>query len=208
MCFQFLSFDPDVAAENGAGIDSVVLVLGFPIGDDPFGEGTEYIPKAAKILTAPPYIMEIDSDTLPDEAYRLTIIAKTSSGKINGAVFNHIIDNTGPSTITAIHTLEESNQLIKCYPNPFSNRVTIEYQNPSQKALVDLSIYNSMGQKVASLVNTPLPKGKYTVEWDTEKNSPLANGLYIYRLLIGGKTYTYKILGGASIVRLMHRRIN
>lgn len=192
--YEVTAFDPDVAAENGAGIDSVLLILGYPEGDDPFGEGTEFITKATKVLTAPPYIMEIDSDTLPDESYRLQIGAKTNSGKANLAVFNHIIDNTGPSTLTAVQNVAEPDQLLKCYPNPFGNRITIEYQNPSHNALVDLSIYNTWSQKVASLVHAQMPQGTHTVQWDINMNSPLANGLYLCRLTIDGKTYTYKLL--------------
>ena len=47
---------------------------------------------------------------------------------------------------------------------------------------VDLSIYNILGQKVATLVNEKQKAGSYQVEWDA---SGFASGVYYYRLEAG-----------------------
>jgi hypothetical protein len=57
---------------------------------------------------------------------------------------------------------------------------------------VELSIYNLLGQKVASLVNEKQNTGYYQVEWDA---SGFASGVYYYRLSTGsGFAQTKKLV--------------
>jgi hypothetical protein len=67
------------------------------------------------------------------------------------------------------------------YPNPFNPVTMITYQLPMIND-VDLSIYNILGQKVATLVNERQQAGRYRVEWDA---SGFASGVYYYRLEAG-----------------------
>jgi len=64
------------------------------------------------------------------------------------------------------------------YPNPFNTTTTISYQLPSF-SYVNLSIYNILGEKVATLISVKQPVGTYKVEWDA---SGLASGIYFYSL--------------------------
>jgi len=64
------------------------------------------------------------------------------------------------------------------YPNPFNPMTAIGYQL-SVFSQVDLSIYNLLGQKVATLVSARQPAGTYKVDWDA---SGLSSGVYFYRL--------------------------
>jgi hypothetical protein len=64
------------------------------------------------------------------------------------------------------------------YPNPFNPKTTINYQLPSGSQ-VDLSIYNLLGQKVATLVSEKKAAGSYKVEWNA---SSFASGVYFYKL--------------------------
>jgi endoglucanase len=70
------------------------------------------------------------------------------------------------------------NQLFQNYPNPFNPSTTINYQVPVTGA-VELSVYNLLGQKVATLVSEKMPAGYYQVEWNAEG---FASGIYIYRI--------------------------
>jgi hypothetical protein len=67
------------------------------------------------------------------------------------------------------------------YPNPFNPVTMINYQL-SMTNEVDLSVYNLLGQKVASLVNEKQNPGYHQVEWDA---SGFASGVYYYRLQAG-----------------------
>jgi hypothetical protein len=68
------------------------------------------------------------------------------------------------------------------YPNPFNPATTIKYQLP-QSSEVRLSIYNVLGQKVRTLVNSRIEAGYHSVEWDgrNEAGTQVASGIYIYR---------------------------
>ncbi len=187
--YEVTAFDPDVEAVNGAGIDSVFLILGYPEGEDPFGEGTTFIPMADSIYTSPPYVFEIDSRKLPDEAYRLIAFAKTHDGKLNLAVFNHLIDNTGPSATTSVHETAYGNDIqvkIDAYPNPFSTSTTITYaSNSEQKA--NLYIYNLRGQIVRMFSPPPMNSEPVIIEWDGSDpaGNPVPPGIYYGQLMVG-----------------------
>jgi len=68
--------------------------------------------------------------------------------------------------------------LYQNYPNPFNPVTTIKY-NLTKPGNVDLSIYNILGQIVATLISENQSAGIHKVEWDA---SGIASGLYFYRL--------------------------
>jgi pimeloyl-ACP methyl ester carboxylesterase len=64
------------------------------------------------------------------------------------------------------------------YPNPFNPATVIEFNLP-EASQIELKIYDLLGRKVATLVDTELQAGRYKKRFNAEN---LANGLYIYRL--------------------------
>ncbi len=81
-------------------------------------------------------------------------------------------------------------QLAQNYPNPFNPTTIIKYELP-KSGLVSLSIYNILGQKVATLFNGFQKSGVYKVNFDASK---LASGVYLYRLEANGLTLTKKMV--------------
>jgi outer membrane protein assembly factor BamB len=75
------------------------------------------------------------------------------------------------------------------YPNPFNPSTTIEFsiQNNTN---VNLSIFNIKGQRVATLLNELMLKGKHSIIWSgfDEYNNPVSSGIYFYKLSVNGKT--------------------
>ena len=67
------------------------------------------------------------------------------------------------------------------YPNPFNPKTIINYELRITN-YVDLSIYNLLGQKVATLVNKKQTTGNCKVEWDA---SGFTSGIYFYRIEAG-----------------------
>ena len=67
------------------------------------------------------------------------------------------------------------------YPNPFNPKTVISWQL-AVGSDVDLSIYNVLGQKVATLVHSKQKAGFYSVEWDA---SGFASGVYYYQVTAG-----------------------
>jgi hypothetical protein len=64
------------------------------------------------------------------------------------------------------------------YPNPFNPRTIINYELPITTD-VQLSIYNIMGQKIASLVSEKQNAGYHSVIWDA---TAYASGIYYYMI--------------------------
>ncbi|MDX1739692.1 MAG: T9SS type A sorting domain-containing protein, partial [Rhodothermales bacterium] len=65
------------------------------------------------------------------------------------------------------------------FPNPFNPSTTIAFDMP-QSAAVTLSVYNVLGQRVATLVdNKVVPAGRQQVAFDA---SGLPSGVYLYVL--------------------------
>lgn len=77
------------------------------------------------------------------------------------------------------------------YPNPFNPSTTIEYNVP-KTAVVNLTIYNILGQKVKTIVNnmeqTP---GVYKITFDASR---LASGIYFYTLSTESFVSTKKMI--------------
>jgi len=64
------------------------------------------------------------------------------------------------------------------YPNPFNPTTLIKYQLP-MTSNVELSIFNTLGQKVVVLVSEKQSAGSYQVDWDA---SAFSSGVYYYSL--------------------------
>ena len=69
------------------------------------------------------------------------------------------------------------------FPNPFNNSTVFRFAVSTQNDVV-LSIYNLVGQPVATLVDGPYAAGLYTVRWDGRDDAgrSLASGVYLYLL--------------------------
>ncbi len=81
-------------------------------------------------------------------------------------------------------------ELSQNYPNPFNPSTQIDFSIPRQSN-VQLKVYNSLGQVVATLVNGNLSAGLHSVTFDAGN---LASGMYIYRLTAGNFTSEKKML--------------
>ena len=68
--------------------------------------------------------------------------------------------------------------LVQNYPNPWNPSTTISYSLP-QPGEVELSLYNALGQQIATLVSGFRQAGTYRVELSGEG---LSSGTYFYRL--------------------------
>ena len=102
---------------------------------------------------------------------------------------------------TGIHSPGTSNSEIDLliYPNPFSTSLSISYTIASSSNLgtfssasrVDLSVYDLLGQKIETLVNTKQASGVYSLEWNT---SDLSGGIYYLSLNVGNKQQVQKVV--------------
>jgi len=85
--------------------------------------------------------------------------------------------------------------LAQNYPNPFNSSTAIAFAVP-RRSSVNLSIFNLLGRRIITLVEDTKSAGAYQIEWDgnDESGSPVASGLYLYRLQAGDYSETRKML--------------
>lgn len=81
-------------------------------------------------------------------------------------------------------------ELRQNYPNPFNPVTTLEMSLP-QQSRVNLSLYDSMGRRIRTLVQEILPAGIHRVRLDA---SDLATGVYFVRLQAGRFSATRKVV--------------
>jgi hypothetical protein len=70
-------------------------------------------------------------------------------------------------------------RLYQNYPNPFNPITCIKYDLP-KSSNVKIKIFNSLGQKITTLVDTYKKSGTYSVDFN---GSQFASGLYYYRIV-------------------------
>ncbi len=94
------------------------------------------------------------------------------------------------ATETPAFVLPDHFVLSQNYPNPFNPITRIHFALPEDGS-VRLTIYNTAGQKVTTLVDGYRRAGWHEVTWDA---SDLATGLYIYQLETEGGTLSGKAI--------------
>ena len=86
--------------------------------------------------------------------------------------------------VPMVPTLEQN------YPNPFNPSTTIRYGLPDRSP-VTLTVFNSVGQQVARVVDGEQEAGFHEVQFDA---SGLASGVYLYRLQAGSVVQTRRFV--------------
>jgi hypothetical protein len=106
-----------------------------------------------------------------------------------------MLENLRNPISTQEHVVPLKPLLYNNYPNPFNPSTTIEYSIP-QTGRVKLRIFNIKGQKVKTLIDGDIEKGRHRVVWNgrDERNRSVASGVYFIRLEAAGKSCTRKAM--------------
>ncbi len=103
---------------------------------------------------------------------------------VHGVLWTEVLEDDQVSPIPKQCTLEQN------FPNPFNPTTTIRFAL-SARAMVDLSVYNILGQSVETLVNGDLDPGLYNVTLDA---TSLPTGVYFYRMTAGTFVQSRKLV--------------
>ena len=133
------------------------------------GSGTTTEPKS--------YTFTDNNVTTGNYLYRLKQIDFDGSFK-----YSNVIEVT--VNISLKYSLEQN------YPNPFNPTTKIEY-SVAEDGIVILNVYNTLGQKVADLVNGEVKAGTYEVNFDASK---LSSGVYYYKIEMNGFVSVKKMM--------------
>jgi hypothetical protein len=112
-----------------------------------------------------------------------------------GWVIDDLIIQETTVGVAGLPKIPTSYSLSQNYPNPFNPTTIIKYQLPQQQR-VTLEIFNTLGQKVKTLVDGIRNAGYYQETWNgTNDNSiNVATGVYIYRLSAGNFVVSKKMI--------------
>ena len=122
------------------------------------------------------YLFKDENVTSGKYSYRLKQIDFDGSVSYS---FNTEISITGPDKF----------ELYQNYPNPFNPETVIKFEIPTS-SFVNLSVYNLIGEKVATLKNENVEQGSHSIKFS---GSNLPSGVYIYRLTAGNTNITKKM---------------
>jgi len=100
---------------------------------------------------------------------------------------------TQPIGATQATTNEETS--LVAYPNPFNASTKLAFRM-EDAGYVSLTIYNTLGQKVRTLLDAPVQAGRREVVWDgrDEFGQTASTGIYLCRLLSGDRRQTVKVI--------------
>ncbi len=76
------------------------------------------------------------------------------------------------------------------YPNPFNPSTNIRFNLP-EASDVQLTVYNTIGRKVSTLIHQKMTAGSHSITFDA---SGMPSGVYIYRLKADGFSQSRKML--------------
>ncbi len=98
--------------------------------------------------------------------------------------------------VTVVVSLDKDVQLGQNFPNPFNPTTKIPYI-VYRRARVRLSVFNILGQLIATLINEEQDPGYYQPEFNISQGyhgTELTSGIYFYHLEVGGVSITRKLL--------------
>ena len=100
---------------------------------------------------------------------------QTKTGSAEPSIFEN------PMVIPSIHTLNQN------YPNPFNAATRIRYHLGTE-TVIELFVYNTLGQKIRTLFRGTQKAGSHSVIWNgkDETGGDVSSGIYFYQLKTDG----------------------
>lgn len=96
---------------------------------------------------------------------------------------------------TSDYTLPSAYKLSQNYPNPFNPSTKISF-SLERTEKVQLSVFNVLGQKIATLANDVFGAGDHTIEWNGRDDAGklVTSGVYFYKLETPAFSQTKKMV--------------
>jgi hypothetical protein len=90
---------------------------------------------------------------------------------------------------------EDKSYMIEAYPNPFSSSIRINY-HVIDKAFVSVTIHDTTGKEIITLVNQAELPGDKSVIWNVKNVNGfiMKSGVYFVRVESGSKMYSQRII--------------
>ncbi len=105
-----------------------------------------------------------------------------------GAIVKYVHDSA--TTVSDHYSVLNNYHLYQNYPNPFNPETNIDF-DLLEGGFADLTVFNALGEKVATLVQRYLPAGVHSEKFSARD---LPSGIYFYRLGINGYSEIRKMI--------------
>ena len=122
---------------------------------------------------------------LADQTYGVSWSVTATDGQVTTAAEN------GTGTLDVITGVKDEElaaipsdfALYQNYPNPFNPSTEIKYEIPFVSQ-VNLTLFNSKGQRIGELIDEELSAGFHSITWDglDGQGNRVGSGVYFYRL--------------------------
>jgi eukaryotic-like serine/threonine-protein kinase len=136
-------------------------------------------------------IVKLDTTSLTPKRYSAYVyfnsLRSVSPVSISEYVSYEITATTG---VNKDENKPGSFKLNQNYPNPFNPETIISYQLPVT-SMVNVKIYDMLGNEMATLINEEQNAGEYQVKFD---GTDLSSGIYLYRIQTNNYTETNKMI--------------
>ena len=179
-----------IAVQNGAS----VILQWLSAEDEDFNyhnvyrENLDTIDSAAVFTTVDSFFVDLD---IPTGSWQYYVTAVDSSGNESdpSETVSVILSSDLEPLIPAEFALHQN------YPNPFNPTTQIRYDLP-EDTYVSITIFDIMGRKVRSLINTNEDAGYRYMNWDATNDlgQPVSAGMYIYTIQAGEFRKTKKMV--------------
>jgi len=129
-------------------------------------------------------LYDVDGIHLNDAGHKI-LFDRVVAKNIHSTVKN-LVD----ATLSIDSEFVESN--LKLYPNPFHEKLTINY-NFKINSRIKICIFDIHGRLLKTIVDEEEPAGKGTITWDPTENN-YSKGIYILRITTNNSMITKKII--------------
>lgn len=144
------------------------------------------------------YFKDIDGNIADNfyvrSATQTALLAANNTGKRSALIYSQGGSSAGAEALTT-SVLPEAFALAGNFPNPFNPETTIKYALP-RDAEVRITVYNVLGQALATLVNEWQTAGFKTVRWQgvDDNGQPASSGLYFILMKVGRHQFVHKVI--------------
>ena len=129
------------------------------------------------------------NNIIPDSTYKFWARGVDASGN-KSFYSNSVTCSPNPTSVKDASAKKQTFSLSQNYPNPFNPSTVIRYDVP-KTTHVQIDIYNSVGQRVRTLVNKQHSPGYYSYSFDA---SFLSSGVYFYQIIANDFVDTKKMV--------------
>jgi hypothetical protein len=124
------------------------------------------------------------------EAGRYSVVLQTEDNSGNESNEYIFIVDVSHNYAIKTNSIEDLSleDMLSVAPNPTTGIVNINVNLPENE-VINIAIYNTMGQEVVNVKNGKISNGTYTVSLDNQ-----TNGIYYVRMSLKGSIVTKKVI--------------